>query len=440
MDKSLAGLLQGIWSEIDADTGYVVELTRDLVRVPTVNPKFQADPAVNREAEAQAIVARRLAEEGFAVSLWDVFPDRPNAVGDWEGDEEKSLILGGHIDVVPVGDTAAWDRDPFGAQIDRGRIWGRGAVDMKGGLAACIAAARAIRRAKVSLQGRLSIHSVVDEEAGGFGAIDLLRRGHAARRAIVAEPTWGAVVPAEGGLTWVRVTIFGRQAHAGWRYNALWPQPHSRDRPVPGVNAVELAVRFLNALREFEAARCRENWHPLMPPGLATVNPGVIRGGAGLGADGNPAVMSNAAMIPDVVTIDLDYKFMPQERFEDVKAEFEHFVHHFAQTDSWLRAHPPKLTWNLHGLYFEPVNTPRDHPLIQSLIARSEQLNAVPARVKGFEAVADCAHYAGKGVVPALFGPSGDGFHGDNECVEIDSLIATTKILAAAIVDNCGLR
>ena len=432
--------VQAVWQAVERERDYVIELTRELVRIPTVNPKFQVDPDLNREADAQDVVARRLSEIGFETGKWEAFPDRPNVVGDWDGDEDKSLIVGGHIDVVPVGDVSAWGRDPFSGDIDHGNVWGRGAVDMKGGLAACIGAARAIRQAGVELDGRLSVHSVVDEEAGGFGAIDLLRRGHAARRAIISEPTWGDVVPAEGGLTWVRVTIFGRQAHAGWRFNELWPQPHTNDRLLPGVNAVELAVRFLGALREFEAARCRNNWHPLMPPGLATINPGVIRGGAGLGADGNPAVMTNAAMIPDVVTIDLDYKFMPQERFEDVQREFEHFVHHLAQTDHWMRDHPPKITWNLHDLYFEPVNTPVDHPLTQSLVKRSEQVHGEPPRIRGFEAVADCAHYAGKGVVPALYGPSGDGFHGDNECVEIASLISTTKVIAAAILDNCGTR
>ena len=110
-------------------------------------------------------------------------------VGDWDGNEDKSLIVGGHIDVLPVGDVSAWGRDPFSGDIDCGNVWGRGAVDMKGGLAACIGAVRAIRWAGVELDGRLSVHSVVDEEAGGFGAIDLLRRGHAAGRAIIAEPT-----------------------------------------------------------------------------------------------------------------------------------------------------------------------------------------------------------------------------------------------------------
>ena len=182
--------VEAIWAAIDADADYVTELTRELVRIPTVNPKFQEDPDINREADAQAVVARHLDEAGFKVGTWEAFPERPNVVGDWDGDEEKSLIIGGHIDVVPVGDASVWDRDPFSGDVDRGHIWGRGAVDMKGGIAAAITAARAIHQLGIKLDGRLSVHSVVDEEAGGFGAIDLLRRGHVAKRAIISEPTW----------------------------------------------------------------------------------------------------------------------------------------------------------------------------------------------------------------------------------------------------------
>ena len=152
------------------------------------------------------------------------------------------MILCGHVDVVPVGNSDAWQRDPFGGQLDQVRIWGRGAVDMKGGVAACISAARAIRKAGIELDGRLSVHTVVDEEAGGFGVIDVVNRGHLATHAIIAEPTWGDVIPAEGGLDWTRVTIFGKQSHAGWRYNMIWPQHDAPERLEPGVNAIELAT------------------------------------------------------------------------------------------------------------------------------------------------------------------------------------------------------
>lgn len=432
--------LKAVIDAIEADKDHVVALTQDLVRIPSVNPKFQTEQGLNREADVQDRIEEELRPLDFSVERFDSFADRPNVIADLPGSDEKSMILCGHVDVVPVGDANAWAREPFGGQLDAGRIWGRGAVDMKGGVAACISAARAIRMAGVELDGRLSIHTVVDEEAGGFGAIDVVNRGHLATHALIAEPTWGDVIPAEGGLDWTKITIFGKQSHAGWRYNMIWPQHDTPGRLEPGVNAIELATRFIAALRDFEASRCRDNNHPLMPPGLATINPGTIMGGAGMGEDGNPAIMTNAAMTSDVCTIVLDYKFMPQEDFANVKAEFEAFVHHFAQMDPWMRAHPPKIEWSLWGLHFPPMNTPEDHPLTQAALARAGQFQAKAPRLKGFEAVTDAAHYAGKGVVPIIYGPSGDGFHGDNECVEIDSLIETTKVIAATVLDMCGVK
>lgn len=436
MDKAL----QAVMDVIEADQDHVVALTQDLVRIPSVNPKFQAERGLNREGDVQDRIEEELRPLGFEIDRWDALPDRPNVTGDLPGSDAQSMILCGHVDVVPVGDADVWARDPFGGQLEAGRVWGRGAVDMKGGVAACISAARAIRQAGIELEGRLSIHSVVDEEAGGFGAIDLVEKGKLARNAIIAEPTWGDVIPAEGGLSWVRVTIFGRQAHAGWRFNSLWPQHETPGRLEPGVNAIELANRFFSALRDFEASRCLRNNHPLMPAGLATINPGTVMGGAGMGEDGNPAIMTNAAMIPDVVTTVLDYKFMPQEKFAEVKREFEDFVAHFAAMDPWMRDNPPKIEWNLWGLHFPPMDTPVCHPLTQSVLARASEIQAKKPVIKGFEAVTDAAHYAGKGVTPIIYGPSGDGFHGDNECVDVASLIETTKVIAATVLDMCGVN
>ncbi|MCY3982741.1 MAG: ArgE/DapE family deacylase [Roseovarius sp.] len=437
MDAALKAVLDAIEAEKD----HVVALTQDLVRIPSVNPKFQAEQGLNREAEVQDRIEEELRPLGFGTERFETFEDRPNVVANLPGSDDKSMILCGHVDVVPVGNADAWDREPFGGQLEGNNVWGRGAVDMKGGVAACISAARAIRRAGIELEGRLSVHTVVDEEAGGFGAIDVVNRGYLAKHAIIAEPTWHNVIPAEGGLDWTRVTFFGRQGHAGLRYSMLWPLHDDTPLPMePGVNAIELANRFLTALRDFETSRCRGNNHPMMPAGLATINPGTIQGGAGMGEDGNPAIMSNAAMISDVCTIVLDYKFMPQENFEDVKAEFEAFVHNFAQMEPWMREHPPKIEWSLWGLHFPPMNTPADHPLCQSVMKHATAFQSQAPVLKGFEAVTDAAHYAGKGVIPLIYGPTGAGFHGDNEYVEVESLINTTKTIAATVLDMCGIK
>ncbi|WP_210529698.1 M20 family metallopeptidase [Rubellimicrobium arenae] len=434
-DEAIAAVREALRS----DDAYVAELTRDLVRIPSVNPRFVQDPAVNGEAKVQDRLQQDLTALGFGVDRWDVSPGRPNIVADWEGSEERSLLLCGHVDVVPIGDPAQWTVEPFGGETKDGRLYGRGAVDMKSGVAACVAAARAIRKAGITLDGRLSIHTVVDEEAGGFGAMDAVAKGRLARAGIIAEPTWDAVMPAEGGLFWVRVTIRGRQGHAGWRFNEVWPQPEAADRLLPGVNAIELATRFLAALREFESIRCRTTYHPLVPPGLNTINPGVIRAGAGLGPDGLPVTMTNPAIIPDTAVIDLDYKFLPNEDPAQVRAEFEAFVHHFCQMDRWLRDNPITVDWDYAQLYFPPMDTPVDHPLVTSLVRRAGE-NGKPPAIKGFEAVADCAHYAGAGVPCVLFGPSGDGLHGYDEYVNLDSLERVTRTLAETVIDLCGVR
>ncbi len=424
---------------IEAGRDALIGLTRDLVRIPSVNPKFQADPALNREADVQAMLDPLLRQEGFATEQFDVFPGRPNLIADRPGTEERSLILCGHVDVVPVGERGRWSVDPFGGEIKDGRLYGRGAIDMKGGLAACIAAVQAIRAAGLTLEGRLSIHAVVDEEAGGFGAMEAVRRGRLARAVLVAEPTWGDVLPAEGGLEWARVTIRGRAAHSAWRYNEIFPQRDEPGRLEPGVNAIALATRFIEALRHYEAGRCRALSHPLLPPGMNTINVGVIRGGAGQGPDGLPLIMTNPAIIPDIVVIDLDMKFLPQEGSDGYRRDFTAFVAHFAATDDWLRVHPPEVAWELGGLHFPPLNTSVDHAIVQSLVARKTALGRPPG-IKGFTAVCDAAHYAGAGVAGVIFGPSGDGFHGDNEYVEVDSLVETAKVIAATVIDWCGVR
>jgi acetylornithine deacetylase len=309
---------------------------------------------------------------------------------------------------------------------------------MKGGVAACVAAARAIRRAGLDLAGRLAIHAVVDEEAGGFGAMDAVKRGKLAKAVLVAEPTWGDVLPAEGGLEWVRVTIRGRTAHAGWRYNEVYPQRHTADRLEPGVNAIDLANRFLSALRHYELDRGRAKDHPLVPVGLNTINVGVIQGGAGLGANGLPTIMTNPAIIPDVVVMDLDMKFLPNESSAGVRRDFEAFVHHFARTDAWMRDHPPTVHWELGGLHFPAMNTPVEHPLVRSLVEHKTRLGKAPD-IRGFVAVCDAAHYAGAGVDGVIFGPSGDGFHGVDEYVDIESLVESTKVIAASVIDWCGI-
>ncbi|MEQ9643248.1 MAG: ArgE/DapE family deacylase [Alphaproteobacteria bacterium] len=428
-----------VLARLDKDQDYLVDLTQKMVRVPTVNPKFEAGAEINREPEHQDLLQSVLDELGFDTEQSFPLPERPNLTGTWDGDEERSLILCGHVDVVPVGDRSLWTVDPFGAEIRDDRLYGRGSLDMKGGLAACVAACRALRLEGIELGGRLSVHAVVDEEAGGFGAMDLVKRGKLAQAAIIAEPTWGVINPSEGGLEWVRVTIRGKNAHAGWRYNSIYPQVPTNNRPEPGINALELGARFIEAVRELEREWGMRKYHPDLPPGITTINPGVMLAGAGLGPDGRPQVTTNPAIIPDVCVMEFDLKFLPSEDTADVRREFESFVHHWAQTNAWLRENPPRVDWEVGGLHFPPVDTPTDHPIIRSLIAQRERLGR-ESDIAGFIAVSDAAHYAGAGTTCVIYGPGGDGFHGIDEYIEIPSLFESAKVIAATILDWCGTR
>ena len=429
-----------VLAELERDEAFLIDLTQRLVRIPTVNPKFEVDSAINREAALQDMLQGVLDDIGMTTEQFEVFPDRPNLTGTLPGSDARSLILCGHIDVVPVGDRSTWTVDPFGGEVRGRRLYGRGAIDMKSGVAAAVATARAIRRAGITLEGRLEIHSVVDEEAGGFGARNLVARGRHAAGVIVPEPTWQTVQPAEGGLEWVRVTLRGRNAHSAWRYNELYPQSDTPGRLEPGVNALELGVRFVTAIQALERDwTTRKRPHPLLPPGMNTIHPGVMVCGSGLGADGLPQLLTNPAIVPDTAVIDFDLKFLPNETSADIRRDFEAFVHAFAQQDSWLRAHPPTVQWELGGLHFPPLNTPSDHPLVQALV-ESRRAAGLATEIKGFVAVCDAAHYAGAGMPGVIYGPGGDGFHSSDEYVDLDSLVAVTRTLAAAALHWCGIR
>ena len=431
--------IDAVISHLDANRNHSIELAQELIRIPSVNPKFQLNASWNRESDVQARVAAHLKAGGMTAETYEVFPGRPNVIGVLHGETgERDLAINGHVDVVPVGDLGTWSCDPFGAEIRDGRLYGRGSYDMKAGLAAAIAAIKAIHECGIRLRSRLEMHSVADEEAGGFGTQDLIRRGHARSAVISAEPTEGRVIIAEGGLEWVRVVIHGRNSHAGWRYNDIYPQLRADELPTPGVNAAELAARFIMALRELERDWGRHGpTHPLLPPGLNTINAGVVQVGSGVDETGLPAVMTNPAMTPDLAVIDLDLKFLPAQRSADVRRDFEEFVQHWAMQESWLRSHPPEVRWELGGLYFPPFDTSPSHPLVEVLRRRRDALG-MPTELAGFCGVADAAFYAADGSAAIGFGHTGGGAHGPDEWVAVDSIVDCAKVYAAAIIEYCG--
>ncbi len=425
-------LVEEISAAVDASRDELVGLVQDFVRIPSENPKL-ADGAPGGEAAVQDRIAVALRGIGCEIDRWDALPGRPDQVGVLRGSGGgRSLAVNGHVDVVPAGDPADWPFDPWAAEIHDGAIWGRGAVDMKGGLAAMIHAATVLHRLGVRLQGDLFLEAVIDEETGGPGTRSTIERGYRPEFAIVAEPTDLAIQPVEGGLEWLRVTLTGRSGHSALRYKTV----HAGGQGV-AVNALEKGAKILAAVQELERAWAVRKVHPLLPAGIMTINPGVMAAGSGGGKDGMPNVMTAVSTLPDYCSLELSLKYLPSERTDEVRAEFEEYISRVAQTDEWLREHPPTIEWGLRGVSFPPVNTPVDHPGVQTLVACLRAFGR-PVEIGGCVGVTDIAWFAEAGIPAVIFGPGGvTGAHSSTERIEIDKLIAGSKLLALMMVTWC---
>jgi acetylornithine deacetylase len=262
---------------VDADASAMVGLLAELVRIPSVSGSAA-------ENDIQARLATMLHREGLEVDHWRIpiqetlaapgFPGvevpRDEAwglVGRLAGRSQgPSLLLNGHVDVVPPGHRGAWAADPFGGHVQGDRLYGRGACDMKGGLVAVLCAVRALGRARLPLRGDLLVACVQGEEDGGLGTFAMLARGWRADACVIPEPTGLDLVPASAGALTFRLRVPGRAAHAA--------------RRTAGVSAVEKFWPVFQALRALERARNAEvdplmaRWEVAYP-----IEVGLVRGG-----------------------------------------------------------------------------------------------------------------------------------------------------------------
>ncbi|HEY7140053.1 MAG TPA: ArgE/DapE family deacylase [Methylomirabilota bacterium] len=266
----------------------VVDLTAELVRIPSVFRPGEA--GANEEAVGRAVEAW-LRHEGFAVEVQEVAPGRPNVVGWVDGDHPgETLCLEGHTDVVTEGDPAAWRHSPWSGVIEDGRVYGRGSADMKGGLAAAMVAAGAVRRAGVPLAGRLMVAALVDEEDAMSGAKHFVGTplGRAVSAAIVCEPEQNELCLEQKGVLWARVTVHGRMAHGAMPYAA--------------VNPIVAAGQFLARVPQLER-RVRRGVRRSRFLGVPHVTPTVARAPVGHVAQNN--------VIPASAELRLDVRLTP---------------------------------------------------------------------------------------------------------------------------------
>jgi len=382
------------------------------------------------EVAIQHHMAGVLGEMGMQVDQWDIDLERTRehpaygaeierkqalgVVGRWGGGQGRSLILNGHVDVVPAGELERWSVPPFTAIRRNDRLYGRGSVDMKGGLCCAIEAVRAIQRAGLSLAGSVLIQPVVGEEDGGLGTLAAILRGHHADAAIVLEPTEMAVAPAQAGALSFRVTVPGLAAHGALRAEGVDPMDHFE--------------RIHRALRSLEAERNLRLKHPLfadyaIPYAICV---GKVRAGIW------------ASTVAESLVLEGRYGVGIGEDLDQARAELEDAIAGAAAGDDWLQAHPPQLEW--WGARFEPAAITTDHDLVTTLSAAFHQANGDAVSVRGMPYGADMHLLVNQAKIPTvLFGP-GDVrvAHAPDEYVPIPDLVAVTRTLVLAILAFCG--
>lgn len=420
--SGLTGLERRVAGAVDVEG--LVSAVRELVGIPSWD---------GNETPAQELMAGWMGDLGLNVDLWEIdleavarhpayCAEIPRAralglVGTLPGaGGGRSLILNGHVDVVPPGDPDLWTHPPFEAVVDGGRLFGRGALDMKGPLCAALFALRALRDSGVSLQGDVFLESVVGEEDGGMGTLATVLRGYRADGAVVMEPTGLAVAPALAGALNFRVHVPGKAAHGAVR--------------TEGVSAIEKFVPVYEAVMALEAHRSRElAGDPLFASYDLPfpISVGTIRGG------------DWASSVPDHLAFEGRLGVAPGEDLGEARRALEAAVARVAEGDSWLRAHPPRVEW--WGGQFEPARVSPDHPLVVAVCGAARSVLGREPVVAGMPYGADMGLLVNHGSTPALlFGP-GDirVAHRPDEYVEVEELAAASRALAVAAMRFCGV-
>lgn len=379
---------------------------------------FGAVGGSEAEVAIQHWCAERLTSLGLEVDHWRADLDEARSHPDYPGEEvareemwgcvaatnsdRPALILAGHVDVVPTGDLALWDSDPFTLTSRDGQWRGRGTCDMLGGVAAIFAAARAVDHA--SLRRTFAIHTVVAEEDGGLGTFETLRRGHQGDACLIAEPTAGRLVAANAGSLTFRLEIRGAATHGSMRRS--------------GVSTIELLPRVLTALEALEAKR-NADVPTLFGPLPFPISIGIVHAG------------DWASTVPDRLVAEGRYGVRPDEDFAAAEAVFEAHLAELCAADPWLREHPIEVTWS--GGRFAAGVTEPDHPFVRQL----QDLTGAP--VAGAPYGSDLRLYAGAGIPTVQYGP-GDiaGAHAVDESVPIDEVLRCAAAYRDLILARCS--
>lgn len=416
-----------LFRRLDGAADAMTDLARELVRIPTVNPPGDA------YTPCAELVGERLRKRGFAIEYLraegtpgdtDAYP-RTNVIARIEGKRPGPCVhFNSHIDVVQPG--AGWTMDPFEGVVRDGKLYGRGTCDMKGGMAASILAVEAILEEGIDFAGAIEISGTVDEESGGYGGVAwLAERGYFSQprvdHVIIPEPlNVDRVCLGHRGVWWAELEVTGRIAHGSM--------------PFLGVSAIRNMGLFLDRVERdlYPKLECRTTRMPVVPEGArsSTLNFNSLHGGQAEGFAGMPS-----PCVADSCRLVLDRRYLVEENLDEVKGEMVAILDDLARTK-------PGFAYSLRDMWdIGPTLTEPDAPVVRALdraieqvLGRSSTHIASPGtydqkHVARIGRLHDCVAY-GPGILELA--------HQPDEYVGIDDMVASAKVMAAAVLDLTG--
>ncbi|HEX2994380.1 MAG TPA: ArgE/DapE family deacylase [Anaerolineales bacterium] len=371
------------------------QLLSDLVAINSINPDLV--PGAPGEAEIARYIAGWLEDAGLEVQLIEAAAGRPNVVGIARGTGGgRTLLFNGHMDTVGV----AGMPNAHQPRIEGGRLYGRGAYDMKGGLAACMLAIAEVQ--KQHLRGDVIFTGVVDEEYASLGTFDLAKRFRA-DAAIVAEFTELQLILAHRGFVWLEIETIGKAAHGS--------------RPDLGVDAIVKMGKVLTEMEKLDL-RLRSNpIHPLL--GSGSLHASLIEGGR------------EYSTYPERCVLSVERRTLPGETPEMVEGEFLQIVQDIQQSD------PAFQTVVRRGIDRSPLETRTEAEIVQALQAASDNVLNRPLPIAGVQFWTDAAVLSAEGISSVLFGPSGSGAHAMEEWVDLASVKTCAEVYLATAMEFC---
>lgn len=386
---------------------------------------------LGEEAQVQQYIAEEFRQMELAPDIWQIdhagisrmsgyspvewsYEGRPNVASTWKGSGGgSSLLFNGHVDVVPATPDHHWTRDPWSGAVSDGRMYGRGAADMKSGIAAMIYAVRALKEEDVRLRGDVTLETVIEEECTGNGALAARARGYRADAAIIPEPLGQTGLEAQVGVMWARVTVKGKGSHA--------------ERASEAVNAITKAYTMIQAVEELEfivnTEEAPEHFkgfgHPL------NYNVGVIRGG------------DWASSAPEECAFEVRISAYPGQDLSKVQERFRSHLLDAAKADPWLCENPPEVSF--YAFQAEGCTVDREEPVFELLRSSHREIMQDELKLMSFTGTTDIRFFNLYHGIPATcYGPVGANLHAPDEWVDLESVKNVTKVLALATMDWCG--